>query len=359
MMARLREIWQRPLVRKIAAIVIFLAAVSVQVFFKNFPWPMSLESTDKLKSPSVSEGAQELVLSRATLKPKHLLLSYKSSIWETADLDLTRAKLDEQSAGFLALSRSGPPPSAATSWAYVTQRNEFSQSGNPCRMGVDIDLAPGSTDPGEFHFWFRLERAEASSARRLELRADNARLQVLVYTDQAQGPLCIKTLQAGSWQGKAGNIPLTFLVEPGSSTRITFLAESDKPPSWQQDGWLRMEFGPLSASQFVVRQVQEDGTPERAPAVLRFGTFREKPITVTGMALGSDGLQVKVGGRAWAWQDGKPVGFDVIDAMQKNLEFGAVLLGGNALFLAWLKKLFFGTSAAAQTAAATSGSSDG
>jgi hypothetical protein len=49
---------------------------------------------------------------------------------------------------------------------------------------------------------------------------------------------------------------------------------------------------------------------------------------------------------AWASQDGKPVGFDVVDAMlQKNLAFGALLTACNLAFLAWLKKLFFGLPA--------------
>jgi len=256
-------------------------------------------------------------------------------------VDLSRAKLDGQSASFLSLSLAGAPPSSATTWSYVTQESEFSTPGNPCRAGIDIDLDPSSTHAGEYHFWFRLEPAEASSERRLEIRSDDIPLQVRVYTDQPKGPLCIKNLQGGAWRAKAGNIPITFLVEPRSSTRITFLAESDRPPSWQSDGMLHLEFGPLIATRFTIRQVQDDGSIAKAAPVMRFSTFLENPIAVSNLALGSEAFVVRVAGTAWASQDGRPVGFDVIDAMQKNLAFGALLTACNLAFLAWLKKLFF------------------
>ena len=357
-MNRIRAVWQKRAARKTAAVLIFLGAVLLQVFFKNFPWPLSLESTDRLKSPGVAAGAQELVLSNARLKPKRSLLSYKSSAWETADLDLGRAKLDEQSAAFLSLSRSGMPPASATRWAYVSQESESSASGNPCRTGVDIDLDPAFAEGGEFHLWFRLEPSEASSERRLEIKSDNAPLQVRVYTDQPKGPLCIKNLQAGPWRGKVGNVPITFLVEPGSSTRITFLSESDKPPSWQLDGMLRLEFGPMIAKQFAIRQVQDDGSIAKAPPAMYVSTFLENPITVSNLALGADAFQVRVAGRAWASQDGKPVGFDLIDAMQKNPAFATLLGAFNLAFLAWLRKLFFGTSPQPSASAAPTGSGE-
>jgi hypothetical protein len=358
MMSRISAVWQRPLVRKIAAVLIFLGAVSLQVFFKNFPWPLSLESTDKLKSPSVLAGAQELVLGNATVKPKRPLLSYKSSAWETADLDLGRARLDDQSAAILSISKSGSPPSSATTWAYVSQESESSAPGNPCRTEVDIGLDPAATQAGEFHFSFRLEPSEASSVRRLEIRSDNVPLQVRVFTDQPKGPLCIKNLQAGAWRSKAGNIPITFLADPGSNIRITFLSESDKAPSWQPDGMLRLEFGPMTATQLAIRQVQDDGSVAKAPPAIRISTFLEKPITTSNLALGADALQVRIAGRAWASQDGKPVGFDVIDAMQKNLAFGALLAAGNLAFLAWLKKLVFGAPTPAAGAPAEASSSE-
>jgi len=183
-------------------------------------------------------------------------------------------------------------------------------------------------------------------------------LQVRVFTDQPKGPLCIKNLQAGAWRGKAGNIPITFLADPGSNIRITFLSESDKAPSWQLDGMLRLEFGPMTTTQLAIRQVQDDGSIAKAPPAIRISTFLEKPITASNLALGADSLQVRIAGRAWASEDGKPVGFDVVDAMQKNLVFGALLAAGNLAFLAWLKKLVFGVPVLAAGAPAEASSSE-
>src|SRR5205807_10328263 len=118
-----------------------------------------------------------------------------------------------------------------------------------------------------------------------------------------------------------------------------------KSPTRKPAGKPRLEFWPKTATQFAIRQVQDDGSIAKAPPAMRISTVLENPITASHLALGADALQVRVAGRAWASQDGKPVGFDVIDAMQKNLAFGALLAAGNLAFLAWLKKLFYGASA--------------
>jgi len=41
-MRRIRLLWQKPLIRKAAAAGTFLGVVLLQVFFKNFPWPLRL-----------------------------------------------------------------------------------------------------------------------------------------------------------------------------------------------------------------------------------------------------------------------------------------------------------------------------
>jgi len=288
-----------------------------------------------------------MVLSDAKVRPRHTVLSYHGNPWETVDIDITSARLDDQSAAFLSLSHSGLPPTESVPWAYVTQ-DQGPSSGEPCRTFLDVNVESKADSGGEFHLSFHLSPRESGSMRRLEIKSDNARLRVRLINSppnptKPNGPLCTKTLQGALWQDKLRNIPLTFVTEPGASIRIVFIAQSDKS-AWNPDGMFRsVEFGPMVAKTVTVRQVQEDGTVEKVPPILRFRAFREQPITIGHLTLGSEVLRLNAAGRAWAWQDGKPVGFDVIEAMQKNLEFSALLLGANGLFLAWLKKLFFGS----------------
>jgi len=342
----MKRLWERPVIRKATAVVLFLAAVALQVFFKNLPWPLRLEDTEKLKNLAVAEGSQEIVLRNAKMRSMHTLLSYRGNAWEALDVDVTPARLDEQSTGFLSLSHSGRPPADPVSWAYVTQERGPS-IGEPCRTFLDVTVEPETDAGSEFHLSFHLSQRESDSLRRLEIKSDTTPLRVRLLTsppdpDKLNGPLCTKTLQGAAWQEKIRNVPLMFVTEPRSNIRVVFIAESDKS-TWGQDGLFRSaEFGPILAQSVTVRKVQEDGTVEKAPPVLHFRAFRHQPIALNHLTLGSDLLRLNATGRAWVWQDGKPMGFDVIDAMQKNLEFSALLLGANGLFLAWLRKLFFG-----------------
>src|SRR5713226_3287230 len=110
---------EKPWARKTLAVVIFLAAALVQIFFKNIPWPVSVESNDKLRSAVALLGAQEIVLSDAVVSPNHELLTYDGNAFELVDFDFDRAQLGEATASYLG-NFPPAPPSEPGKWSFVT-----------------------------------------------------------------------------------------------------------------------------------------------------------------------------------------------------------------------------------------------
>src|SRR5689334_10230538 len=95
--------------RKASAVAIFLAAALIQVFFKDMPWPLQVESVDKLHNASASLAAQEIVISGATVSPHHAFLTYQGNPFEAVDLDFERAQLGDVTASVLSTFPPAPP----------------------------------------------------------------------------------------------------------------------------------------------------------------------------------------------------------------------------------------------------------
>jgi len=346
----MRGFWAKPWVRKVAAALIFLAVVAIQVFFKNFPWPLDVAGNDKLKTPGAVLATSELILSGATVVPNHSFLSYSGNAWEVADMDFDQAEIDSQTAALLALSSAGPPPSGPGKWTYVTYDKPGIPSGETCRTFVEINVEPANASPGEFHL-FQLGEPEPKRQRLVEIKADSIDLVVKANTsppDPAKPDSlgCWKTLESSGWQTRVRNLPVQFVAKLNSRFRITFVSEVSRgKPSWgAEDGYFKSaKLGPLNAQGVTVRPIREDGAPEKAPAMVQLEGAFHKVLRVADLQVGADGLKVAVTGKAFAKVNGSTVGFDVIDALQKNMEFAALITAGNGLLLAWLHRIFFKT----------------
>jgi hypothetical protein len=340
--------WNKRIVRKIAAAAIFLLAALVQVFFKNFPWPLDIARTEKLRSPAAEFGSSELVLRDARVMPNQILLSYDGSPKESADLDFRNAQIDPMTAMLLGQSGAGPPPSAPGEWDYVTEDKPHSTSGEPCKTFIRVTFEDPTGPPDEIHL-FQSGDPNLTHFPYIEMKADSAKLIVEARTarpdpQKPNGPGCWHTLQSGQWTTDVPDLPVKFTVMPKSTLRITFVYEAQTPSSWSASGmsFKLAELGPLLSRGVVVRPMQEDGGVVKGPAALRLDAYRHSNLKIQGLELDSNGLRAAISGKAWAKENGKTLGFDLWDAVQTNMEFGALLAAGNALLLAWLHKLFFG-----------------
>lgn len=352
-------LWKKPVVRKLAAVLIFAAAALFQVFFNNIPWPLTVEDSARLHTPSAALASQELVLAGAAPSRRGLLLSYQGNPFETVDLDFSRARLGEPTASFLAQFPPAPPPDAGE-WHFVSH-DEQAASGETCRAFLEIDIGEGAGASNEFHL-LQLGDPGLSHMRHLEIRTDAAPLVVNMKTEWPTGNEnralgCHKRLQSGVWFRGVVNHPIQFVALPHSTVRINFVALAAGAPAWggPDKPFQAAAFGPLLASTVTLRPIQDDGSPLRAPAALSLSAYRDSRLTVKDLEIASDSIKVGVSGRAWARAHGAIVGFDLWDALQKNVMFAAILAAANTLLLAWLRRLFFGGSAESTGPAVKSG----
>ena len=342
--------WNKPAVRKAAAIAILVAAVLTQVFFKNIPWPLDIESTDKLRNPSAELATREFVLKDAEVMRNHELLSYDGNAWAAADMDFEAAELVRPPATLLALSKDGAPPTRSGQWHYVTFEDESGSGGEPCRTFIHVKVENSEGGPGEFHL-YQLGEPGSNHSRKIEIKADSNRLVVDANTSppnptKRKAPGCSKTLQMGEWQTRLQNVPVSFTVPPNAALRITFVSESPNPPSWAGSGneFKSAQLGPVLARELTLRAIQEDGSPMKVPPTLHLSAFRNSPMKIKDLALGSEDVKIDVSGKAWAAANGNRLGFDLLDAALRNPTTGAILTATNAVLLAFLRKLFIGNS---------------
>jgi hypothetical protein len=333
--------------RKASAVAIFLAAALIQVFFKDMPWPLQVESVEKLHTPSAALAAQEIVISEATVSPHHTFLTYQGNPFEAVDLDFERAQLGDVTASLLSSFPPAPPLQPAA-WHLITGEDDARKRGESCRTFFEIEVLGDPSTRNEFHL-LQLGNPGRNHNRHLEIRTDAASLVVNVKTEspeaignKAMG--CDKRLQSGNWSHGVGNPPLQFVVSPHSSFRVNFVSLSSPVPPWggPDKAFQAAEFGPLLAHEFTVRPIQEDGTVAKGKPALRMTAYRDSQLKINNLEIGSDVVQVSLSGTAWSKVEGKTLGFDLWDAMAKNAMFAALLTSANALLLAWLRWLFFG-----------------
>jgi hypothetical protein len=344
------SILSRGWLRKAAAIAIFLAAALIQVFFKDMPWPLNVESVDKLHNASAELAAQKIVISGATVSPHHALLTYQGDPFETVDLDFERAQLGEVTASSLSSFPPAPPLQPAP-WHYITHDSGPAESGETCRAFLNVAVLGDQSARNEFHM-LQLGNPGRNHMRHIEIRTDAASLVVNVKTEWPEGREgkalgCHKRLQSGDWFRGVVNHPIQFIVLPHSSFRIAFVSMSSAVPAWggPDKPFRSAEFGPLLARQLTVRPIQEDGSVEKGYPALHMTAYRASQLKVKDLQIESDALQLAISGTAWAAIDGSRQGFDLWDAMGKNAMFAALLSSANVLLLAWLRWLFFGGTA--------------
>jgi hypothetical protein len=333
--------------RKTLAVAIFLAAALIQVFFKDMPWPLQVESVEKLHNASAVLAAQEIVISGATVSPRHALLTYQGNPFEAVDLDFERAQLGDVIASLLSTFPPAPPLQPAP-WHFITDENDAPKRGETCRTFLDISVLGDQSARNEFHL-VQLGNPGRNHNRHIEIRTDAAPLVVNVKTEWPEGKenqalACQKRLQSGDWFRGVKNAPLQFVVSPHSSLRINFVSLSSSVPPWggPDKPFQAAELGPLLAREVTVRTIQEDGTAAKGRSALQMTAYRDSQLKINNLEIGSDAVQVSLSGKAWSKVDGKTQGFDLWDAMGKNAMFAALLTSGNALLLAWLRWLFFG-----------------
>lgn len=348
---------KHPIARKGAAIAIFMGAALVQVFFKNIPWPVALEGKEKLRAPAAALASEELVLTGVAPAHHGRLLSYQGNPFETADLDFSNARLGDPTFALLDLFPP-PPPTGAGEWHFVS-RDQGSASGDTCRTFFEIDTLGAPGDLNELHL-FQLGEPGLSRMRGIEIRTDRVPLLVNVKTEWPQGNEnralgCHKRLQSGAWFRGIVNHPLQFIAQPGSTIRINFVALAAGAPEWGGPGkpLQAAALGPLLASRLTVRPIQDDGSPARRTPGLSLSAYRNSRLRVDNLSIASGSFKVRASGKAWATVDGSVAGFDLWEALQKNVMFAALLAALNGLLLAWLRRLFFGEQKRTDTAVKT------
>jgi hypothetical protein len=333
--------------RKASAVAIFLAAALIQVFFKDMPWPLQVESVEKLHNASAALAAQEIVIGGASVTPHHAFLTYQGNPFEAVDLDFERAQLGDAIGSVLSTFPPAPPLQPAA-WHFITERKSSTDSGEACRTFLDVSIAGDRSMRNEFHL-LQLGNPGRNHNRHIEIRTDAAPLVVNIKTDWPEGRenkamACHKRLQSGDWFRGIENAPLQFVVSPHSSFRVNFVSLSSPVPPWggPDKPFQAAEFGPLFARELTVRPIQEDGTAVKGKPALHMTAYRDSQLKINKLEIGSDAVQVSLSGKAWSKVDGKTLGLDLWDAMGKNAMFAALLTSGNALLLAWLRWLFFG-----------------
>jgi len=348
----LRALWRQRTARAGAALLVLAAAAFAQYKLANVPLPVNLETTEKFSPAIVRLGQEELIIEGPLVNSTEgLLFSHDGGPNEIVDVSFERARLDEQTLQMFESLGLRPPATPAGIDYRAQEAKQPSSGGEPCRTRVELRAA--AEMPAELHL-FQLGTAGLNRYRHLEMTAKGAELTSYLLTespgDTDVGPGCQKLLRVGDWNQSLSTIEVAAIVADKTALRFTFKPLTPDSALWGGDGagLEPIDLGapklspndppPFRARAVSIRRLG-DPTAVPSPLLSAQSTSDGPPLTIYGLRIGSDQLQLSIAGKGWAKIDGEDVTVDLLDRVQKNPIPSALLAAANAALLAWATRL--------------------
>jgi len=336
--------------RAAIGLLVLAAAAFAQFKLANVPEPVNLETTGKFSPATIRLGQEELIIEGPLVNsPEGMLFSHDGSLNEIVDVSFERARLDQQTVEkFESLGLS--PPSTPSKIDYRAEDSMRAHIGiEPCRTRVEL-RAPLKM-PEEIHL-FQLGDPGLNHYRQLEMRVTGAELTSHVVIESPSGaylePGCQKVLKVGDWN-RSSSIDVTTIVAENSDLRFSFKPITPNSALWKDtEGFFTpFELGqslPTDPQRFLVSAVSIKTLGDSSSPLTRLILSARRPIdgsllTVNGLKIGSDQLQLIVSGTGFVKIDGEDVTVDLFKRVQKYPLLLTLLGTLNAALVAWVVRL--------------------
>ncbi|HEX8069532.1 MAG TPA: hypothetical protein VF546_06250 [Pyrinomonadaceae bacterium] len=349
----LHRLWQRRLVRVLAGLSVFAAALGVQYYLTSIPVPAELAETGRFTPAVLPRGQQELIIEGPEVNsPDGTLLAHAGAPQTSVDVRFERARVDEQTAQLLT-ALGDTLPDAPGPVAYVPRA---SGDGAPCRTLVTVGWADPQRPPATIRL-FQLEAPGLDRYRDFEMQAEGGDLAVQLLPKAetetatvARG--CQNLLTIGALEepieGEAG---LTIVAAAGSAFRWHFRPRKQGSVPWGDAAGVyepftlgaaqtqRADRPPLSARAVRVRALD---APPDAPDILNARSADGRAsLNLADLKLGSDQLQLNITGNAWVKIDGADRTVNVFERVERYPLTSALLAAANSALLAWIAHALF------------------
>ena len=351
--------WHRRSVRVLAGVLVFALALGVQYYLTDIPVPADLAGTERFTPATVRLGQEELIIEEPEVNSSEgIVFSHAGATNEIVDIRFERARLDTDTVDMLtALGDS--PPTGPTQVDYVPQEAAQAAAGRePCRTFVTVAWARTDEPPAALRF-FQLEAPGLDNYRYVEMQATGSELAVRLLSKSASddnvpgAPGCRSRLRAGELEELlGGSVGLNIVAAPDAKFRWHFRRRAQGQPPWgSADGLFEPftlgapqtdpnEKPPLRARAIRIRALHADAS---APDILSArSTDKGPPLSISGLKIGSDQLQLNVTGNGWVKINGADRTVNVFERVEKYPLTSALLGALNSALLAWIGYAIFG-----------------
>ena len=353
----LRALRRQRIVRAGVGLLVLAGAAFAQYKLANVPQPVNLETTGNFSPATVRLGQEELIIEGPFVNSTEgLLFSHDGGPNEFTDISFERARLDEQTLKMFE-SLGLKPPSTPAGIDYRAQESgKPSSGGEPCRTRIELRAA--AQMPAELHL-FQLGTAGLNRYRHLEITAKGAELVSHLLTespgDSDVGPGCRKLLRVGDWNQSLSTIEVATIVADQTPLRLSFKPLTPDSALWGEDGagFEPLDLGapklnpndppPFQARTVSIRRLGDQASVP-VPLLSAQSTSDGPPLTIYGLRIGSDQLQLSIAGKGWAKVNGEEVTVDFLNRVQENPIPSALLAAANAALLAWVTRLILKSS---------------
>jgi hypothetical protein len=332
-------------------LLVLAGAAFAQYKLANVPMPVNLDTTGKFSPATIRLGQEELIVEGPVVNSAEgILFSHDGRPNEIVDVSFEHARLDEQTVGkFQSLGLS--PPSTPAKIDYRAQDSRSAPIGDePCRTRVE--LRASSKMPDEIHL-FQLGNPGLNHDRQLEMRTTGSELTTHLLIESPSGlylePGCQKVLKVGDWN-RSCSIDITTNVAENSGLRLSFKPLTSDSALWEDTEGLFTPFElgqqklkstdplPFQAQAASIRPLGDGNSS--APLTLSARSTSNGPLlTIHGLRIGSDQIQLSVSGKGFVKIDGGVFTVNFLTRVQENPILSALLAAVNAALLALVARL--------------------
>jgi hypothetical protein len=351
----LKEFRHNRIVRTAFGVSVLVVALVAQYYLTKIPRRSVDIGKQSEFSPVTVQLNQELVIEEPFVSsPEGKLFSRNPKANEVVDVHFENARLDDLTIEDLSSARFKPSLTPEPIDYGASDSKQTPGPGGPCRTFFEIELKDRKP-PRALHF-YQLDGDGADRRRYFEIKTGGAELVVQIttvtppeVTNETEG--CRKQLRVGD-RPPLPIPPVTsirVIAAADSAFRFTFRTlDADAKPLWEGPEGLFEPFdlGPpmvnpndpppfLQAREVSVRNLQNNGS--NPPSLLSARSADQEPLlSVYGLKVGPDRLQIRVLGTGEMSVNGQPPTFDFLQRLETLNPLSKVIIGAlNAALLAW------------------------
>lgn len=349
---RLIAFTRQRLVRAVVGILVLAGAAFAQYELAHVPRALDVATIKDLSPATTSDGEEIIIEAPVINAAEGMLFSHDGKTNEIVDINFDQARLDATTVAMFESYGLGLTPPATPARIYYQAQESPPSTDEPCHTQVELHTA--SQMPGEIRF-SQFDSPGSKQDRYLQVTIRGAELSANLLTDSAgdsdRGPGCQKLLKVGDWKQSLARGSVTIVVAQDSSFRCSFRPRIADDNLWAQtQGLLPLALGARQQDSndptFQARGVSINSVGSDGSTIARVSarSADDAPLlSISGLSIGPDQIQVSVAGKGFVKVNGKPVTVNLLKPIQDNPVLLALLVATNGALLAWVARLVFKT----------------